>query len=492
MLEHVLAERIDNDRVALEALDGFQQVARQAVDAVVLALLLGHGEDVFGDLARRGHVMLDTVDARRKARRNRQIRVARGVRTAQLHARGAASCRRNTDQGRAVRRAPRKVTGRFIARHKALIGIDERIGDRRHAAHMAQQSRDKAVRLPGKLLHSVRIEKDILPVLKQRHIRMHAAAVDAVDRLRHERGMEAAHLRNRLDRHAERHDIVRRAEGVGIAEVDFVLSLGNLVVARLDLEPELLEHQADLAPHVPAAVDGRHIEVPRRIRGARRGTALVVRLKQEKLHLRPDVERIAEGLRLFQRLFQNIARVADKRRAVRIIHVADHARGLARMRLPRQHGERVQIGTQILVGLMDAREALDGAAVDRTFVVHGLFDLRPRDRDVLELPENVGKLQTDKFDVLFVDDADDVVLRVMLHDAPLSIFVSVPRKRKGAHPYGHARPRMNAGRSTVAFLFEAFACFPSGPAGRRFRVILHTFSIPTRRTGVKKKGVWII
>ena len=227
--------------------------------------------------------------------------------------------------------------------------------------------------------------------------------------------MKTVVLRNRLDRHAEGQNVVGCGQRLLVLEVDLVLSFRDLVVARLDLEAHLLKHQADLAAHVAAVVDRRHIEVARSVRRARRRQALFVGFEEEKLHLRTDVECVPQFLRAAKRPFQNVARIADKRRAVGIVDVTDQPRRLVHGGLPRQDREGVEIGTQILIGFVDARKALDRAAVDHDPVVQDLVDLRARNRDVLHLSENVGKLQADEFDVFFIDDTDDVLFCIMLH-----------------------------------------------------------------------------
>ena len=59
-------------------------------------------------------------------------------------------------------------------------------------------------------------------------------------------GMKVAHIslldRHLLDHRAERHDVVGRREGVGVAQVDLVLAGARLVVAEFHRDPEVLEH----------------------------------------------------------------------------------------------------------------------------------------------------------------------------------------------------------------------------------------------------------
>ena len=123
-----------------------------------------------------------------------------------------------------------------------------------------------------------------------------------------------------------------------------MLTLGDLVMTRFNFETHLFEHQADLTAHMSAVIDRRHVEIAGCVRGARRRQPLLIRFKQEKLHLGTDIERIPHRFRTSKRFFEYISRVADKRRSIRIINVADQASGFACGRLPRQNCECVEIG----------------------------------------------------------------------------------------------------------------------------------------------------
>ena len=64
---------------------------------------------------------------------------------------------------------------------------------------------------------------------------------------------------------------------------------------------------------------------------------------------------------------------------------------------------------------MDAREALDGAAVDHDLIVDGFFDLRAGDGDILELAENVGELHVDELNFVFLNHANNVFPGELTH-----------------------------------------------------------------------------
>ena len=227
--------------------------------------------------------------------------------------------------------------------------------------------------------------------------------------------MQAVLLRQRLDGELEGHDVVGGAEGVGVLEVDLVLAGSHLVVGGFDLKAHLFQRHADLAAGAFAVVERAEVKVAGLVGGLRGRRALLVRLEEEELALGADVEGIAHVRRALKLLFQHAARVAHEGRAVRVVHVADEARHLAVLRSPGKDGEGIQVGAQVLVALLDAGEALDGAAVDHHLSVHGLLDLADGDRHVFELAEDVGKLHADELHVALARHADDVFLAVLAH-----------------------------------------------------------------------------
>ncbi len=93
-------------------------------------------------------------------------------------------------------------------------------------------------------------------------VRVHAAAVDAVERLGHEGRVQPVQLGDRLERGAEGDRVVGRPHRVVVAEVDLVLADGDLVVARFDHDAELFERLDHLLAHVGRLVRGQ-VEVAR-------------------------------------------------------------------------------------------------------------------------------------------------------------------------------------------------------------------------------------
>ena len=383
------------------------------MDAVVPPGGVVHGVDVAGDLRRGGQAPGYAVQPRRQTDRHRQIGVAGGVGRAQLHPGGLAPGGGNADQGGAVGGRPGPIAGGLVAAAQPLVGVDQGVGYRREALDMVQNAGDEGVGRLGQLPLPVGVVKYIFAVLEQGHVQVHPVPGDVVDGLGHEGGVQAVLLGHALGGQPEGHDLVRTVYGPGVLEVDLVLAGGVLMVAGFDLKAHLLQIQADLPAGGFAVVQRAQVEVARLVLGAGGGPAVLVRLKEEKFQLRPDVELIkAHGVGPAQRPAQHPPGVPHKGRAVGVVHVAEHAGHPAPGHLRRQDKEAVQVGVQALVRLVDAGEALDGGAVKHDLVVHRLLHLGGGDGHVLHLAENVGELHPDELDLLLPDQADDVFLGI--------------------------------------------------------------------------------
>ena len=172
-------------------------------------------------------------------------------------------------------------------------------------------------------------------------------------------------LGDRLQRELEGDRVVGGLQRVGVLEVDLVLAGRDLVVGRLDPDPERLEG----VDHVLADLLGevrREVEVAGLIVRQRGDAAVLAAPEQEELELRAGVDDVAELPRPLDLAAQDVARVADERLAARREDVADDAGRPARPDggLPRDLGERGHVGHQVLVALGDPGEALDRAAVE--------------------------------------------------------------------------------------------------------------------------------
>jgi hypothetical protein len=235
------------------------------------------------------------------------------------------------------------------------------------------------------------------PVREQGLVRMHARAVLAEDRLRHEGGVEACLLGDLLDDQAVGQRVVGHLEGRREPHVDLVLRGPHLVVDVLDRDAHRLERANGLLAQLARRVHGRHGEIAALVE---RLGALVV-LEQEVLELRADVERFeAHRLHAFERAAQDVARVALVRVAVRGDDVADHPRDLGLALAMRHQLERARIGNRDHVRLLDRVEARDGRAVEAHPVVERALELVGGDRKALQVPLEIREPQQHELDAL--------------------------------------------------------------------------------------------
>ena len=93
-------------------------------------------------------------------------------------------------------------------------------------------------------------------------------AVDPVDRLRHERRVQAVLLGDRLERELEGDRVVGGRQRVAVLEVDLVLAGRDLVVGRLDPDAERLEGVDHVLADLLGEV-GREVEVAGLVVGQR-------------------------------------------------------------------------------------------------------------------------------------------------------------------------------------------------------------------------------
>ena len=152
------------------------------------------------------------------------------------------------------------------------------------------------------------------------------------------------------------------------------------------------------------------VEVPGLVVGLGGGLALLVGLEQEELALGTYIKCIAHFCGTIHHPLQHRPGVTHKGGAVGIVHIADETGHLAPLGAPRIDAEGVQIGHQILIGLIDAGKALDRRAVNGDLAVQCAVQLGNGNGDILHLTQHIDELHPDEFDVLFLNNADNIFL----------------------------------------------------------------------------------
>ncbi len=211
-------------------------------------------------LARMGLVG-DAVEAGHQHRGEREVGVGGRIREADLDAlRLRVGHVRDAARGRAVARRVGEQHGRFVARHETLVAVRGRVGEGVQRLRVLEDAADveqACVREVGVLVAG----EDGLAVFPDRLVAVHARAVVAEDRLRHEAGRLAIGLRDLMDDVlVDLHVVGERDHGAEL-DAEFVLGGGHFVVMLFDDDAHFSHHREHLGADVLAAVDRRHGEV---------------------------------------------------------------------------------------------------------------------------------------------------------------------------------------------------------------------------------------
>jgi len=425
-VDHVVAEHA----AAREELAVLVEVAERLVERCA------HGRDlrflfrrqVVQVLVRRlarMDLVLHAIEPGHHQRREQQVGVRHRIREPDLDAPTLrVADERNPDRRRTVARRIGKLHRRLETRHQPLVRVGARVGDRIQRPCVLDDSADveqREVRQPGVLVAG----EQVLAVLPDRLVHVHARTVVADDRLGHEGGRLAIAVRDVVDH------VLHRLQPVGTLHqrrelrADFVLpGPRHLVVMHFHRNAHLLEDQAHLGAHVLERIDRRHREITalhwRAVREvaaldllARRPRGLFGvdlheatrhvevpghRVEDEELGLRAEIGGVADagGLQVGLGAARERARVARVALAVgRFDHVAgDDQRGLLAKRV---HVRGGRVGHQQHVRGLDALPAGDRRTVEgvaRRDLV--LVEHLRRHRDVLLLAAGVGEAKIDE------------------------------------------------------------------------------------------------
>ena len=395
----MLAKGLAHQVVLLHLDDRLAQVGREALHLVARAVFLAQLPHVGVDRGAGIDLVLHPVEPGGQLHGQGEVRIAGRVRHPEFHPRADSAAVRHPDHRRSVALRPRDVHRRLVARHQALVAVHEGVGNRGDGLRVLLEPTDVVAHRVRDLILGVGVEEDVHPILEQRLVRVHAGTVLPVDRLREERGVQVVRQGRVADDEPERGQVVGRSDHIGVLEIDFVLSRGHFVVCGLDLESHGLEVVHDHPPGLLAQVHRREVEVAARIVRDGRRAAFRVTLKQEELGLHSRVHHEAHFRRAGRHALQAQPRVAGERRPVRLVHVADQASDPGIRVPPREHAERLEVGLEEHVALLDAHEALDRGAVEQDLAVERLAKLTGRDLDVLGVAQDVREREAEKADV---------------------------------------------------------------------------------------------
>ena len=175
-----------------------------------------------------------------------------------------------------------------------------------------------------------------------------------------------------------------------------------------DGNAHLLQREHRFAAQVGGVVERRQIEIAALVDGL----GSLVALEAEVFNRRANVHRIARSARAFERFHKNVARITGRGSAVGSKQIAEHVRHAIVARAPRQHLKRGRVGMHQHVGILQARQTLDGRAVETDALFKGRLDVGRRDGDVFQIAEDIGEPQSQEANVALFNLLDDILLGI--------------------------------------------------------------------------------
>src|SRR3954454_177980 len=179
-VEHVLAERAQDELGLRRDLDRLAERLGQLLDAEPPALLRRQVVEVLVHRLRQLVALLDPLECGLQQRGERQVRGARRVRTAKLHARRlllAGVVERHADERAAVAPRPREVDRRLVARDEPLVAVHPLGEDRADLPRVPQLAGDEGLADVGQEVRVVLVEERVPSPSEERLVRVHARAV---------------------------------------------------------------------------------------------------------------------------------------------------------------------------------------------------------------------------------------------------------------------------------------------------------------------------
>ncbi|BAI65154.1 predicted NAD/FAD-dependent oxidoreductase [Rothia mucilaginosa DY-18] len=314
--------------------------------------------------------------------------------------------------------APGDVGGCLAAAPEALVGVDELVGDRGEFGGVLEHTGDEVARGLGQLVFGAGFEECVGVAFEEGEVGVHAAAGVLGEGLGHEGCVHAQRVGDFLDDGAEGHDVVGGLQGVGVAQVDFILAGAGFVVAEFDGDANFFEHGHCLAAEVLHDAAGGVVEVGFVVHG--HGESISAELggfEQVELNFGRGVAGKAHLRCLVEHALEHAAGVGCADFAVGGEHVTEHAGGVVFLAAPGQNLEGGGVRLQQHVGFVDAGETLNRGAVKAQALIEGAFYLGGRERNGFEGADHVGEPEADEADVALFDGAQYEFL-LAVHELP--------------------------------------------------------------------------
>ena len=207
-------------------------------------------------------LVFHAVQTGHQQRRKAQVRIHQRIGEARLYAPALGIGHMgNADGRRAVARRIRQLDGSLVTRNEALVAVGSRVGDGVERPGVLDDAADIVQRVVRQSGIAV-ARKQVLAVLPDRLVHMHARAVVAYQRLGHEGGGLAVGIGD-VPHHVfqDLRPVCALHQRTELG-ADFVLTrTANFMVKDFHRNAEGLQNQRDFSAQILRAIDGRYRKI---------------------------------------------------------------------------------------------------------------------------------------------------------------------------------------------------------------------------------------
>ena len=203
---------------------------------------------------------------------------------------------------------PADITGSFETA-EAAVRIGQGIENGGDFSGSLEDARNKAFSRLGMVLT---LMKQVFSALRKGEVNVQAVSAFPGQRLGHEGGEAAVLGGNCFHRHAKSNEIIGGGKGVGIPEIDLVLTWSPFVMGAFRQKAHFFQSQADLPADVFAPIQRGHIVIAAPVVGNQGGISLLICAEQIEFTFCASIADVSHICTALNSLFENIAAVTLK------------------------------------------------------------------------------------------------------------------------------------------------------------------------------------
>ena len=190
----------------------------------------------------------------------------------------------------------------------------------------------------------------------------------------------------------------------------------HFMMGCLNLYSHILQCEHHIPSRIFSQIEWPKIKISRLLMRCCRRCSIIILMEKEKFKFRSDYKLISHFFGFPNYIFQDLAWVALVRCSVRTVDITDKSCHFSLLRPPWENGKCIQVRPKIHVWFFDPRKSFNWRSVKHAFIIQCSFKLSCSDRHIFQCTVNVSKLQTDKSDIFFFHQTQNIFSCIISHN----------------------------------------------------------------------------